>query len=187
MLLFWQHGYEATSVADLTAALGIKAPSLYGAFGDKKQIFRACVSRYMAVPEAPTKPPIDAPTARETVRAMLIASAHAFTQDGCPHGCLLGTAALSVSKEADDVRIHLAEIRATIEKRVRNRIARAVVDGEMNKNVDPDALAGFTMATIQGMSTLARDGASRKKLMSIIETAMNAWPLPKNASAKPRV
>ena len=45
MRLFWQHGYEATSLAQLTAAIGISAPSLYAAFGDKEAIFMRCLAR----------------------------------------------------------------------------------------------------------------------------------------------
>ena len=48
MLLFWRHGYEATSVNDLTRAMGITPPSLYAAFGDKKQLFLEAVRRYLS-------------------------------------------------------------------------------------------------------------------------------------------
>jgi AcrR family transcriptional regulator len=50
MLLFWRHGYEATSVAELTAAMGITPPSLYAAFGDKQGLFLAAVRRYVGEP-----------------------------------------------------------------------------------------------------------------------------------------
>src|SRR5438477_10920057 len=46
MLLFWKHGYEATPVSALTRTMGINAPALYGAFGDKKQLFLEAVQRY---------------------------------------------------------------------------------------------------------------------------------------------
>lgn len=50
MLLFWRHGYEATSLSDLTAAMGVTPPSIYAAFGDKKQLFLEAVRRYLSSP-----------------------------------------------------------------------------------------------------------------------------------------
>ncbi len=187
MLLFWQHGYEATSIAYLTAALGITAPSLYAAFGDKKRLFLEAVDLYMTPPtptaddeslsKAKAKPA--AVSAKQTALDMMIGAAMLFTDEGHPRGCLVGSSALSVSAEAEDVRVHLAAIRKGVEKNLRSHIARAVREGELPAATETDALSAFIVATIQGMSTLARDGASREKLMSIVEIAMHAWPTTK--------
>ncbi len=176
MLLFWRHGYEATSVNDLTQAMGITPPSLYTAFGDKKTLFLEAVRRYLSGPVTSETIIDDAPTAREAAARLLRASAIAYTGKATPRGCLLASSAISCSAEAADVQKALAVLRMGVERRLRRKI---MLDGGMRtprQRADAEALAGHVMAVIQGMSTLARDGAGRRKLFSIAAAAMTAWP-----------
>jgi AcrR family transcriptional regulator len=176
MLLFWRHGYEATSVNELTKAMGITPPSLYTAFGDKKQLFLDAVELYISGPIT-SKSIVDAaPTAREAAAGLLQASAIGFTGESTPAGCLLASSAISCSSAAEDVRVALRDIRLKIENRLRRKIAEDRSLRKLKPRIDADALAGHIMAVIQGMSTLARDGATRKKLLSIASAAMLSWP-----------
>ena len=176
MLLFWRHGYEATSVSALTQAMGITSPSLYTAFGDKKGLFLEAVQRYSAGSAAAEYIIDEAATARQAAVALLEGAAHAFTRDDMPPGCLLASAAISCSDEASDIRDELAAIRQRIEARLHQKIVQAVAARELSAETDADALAAHTLAVIQGMSTLARDGASRDKLTRITQLALKAWP-----------
>lgn len=176
MLLFWRHGYEATSVSDLVKAMAIKPPSLYAAFGDKKQLFLEAVRCYLSGPVTSQSIIEGAATAREAAAGLLQASAMGFRGEDTPAGCLLASSAISCSAEAADVQKALAEIRIAIEARLRDKIAQEEALRKPGRAVDADALAGHVMAVIQGMSTLARDGASQEKLLSIARTAMLAWP-----------
>ena len=176
MLLFWRHGYEATSVNDLTKAMGITPPSLYTAFGDKKQLFLESIQRYLGGPVTSESIIKEAPSAREAAMDLLKVSAIGFTGDTTPAGCLLASSAISCSPAAADVQKALAEIRLTIEGRLRNKIADDKTMRKLKPKPDAEALAGHIMAVIQGMSTLARDGATREKLLSVASAAMLAWP-----------
>ena len=176
MLVFWRHGYEATSLSELTAAMGVTPPSIYAAFGDKKKLFLETVSLYRSGPVSSDSIIKDAATARAAASGLLHASAMGFTGAGTPRGCLLASSAISCSAAAADVQGELAAIRRRIEARLKEKITRAVKVREMPASTDADALAGHIMAVIQGMSTLARDGASRKKLIRIADTAMRVWP-----------
>ena len=176
MLLFWRHGYEATSVNELTAAMRITPPSLYTAFGDKKQLFLEAVQRYLSGSVTSASIIAVAPTAREAAAGLLKAAAVGFTGKSTPAGCLLASAAISCSPAAADVQQALAEIRLSVEKRLRTRIDQDKAAGKLSQNVDAGAMAGYVMAVIQGMSTLARDGATRRKLTSVANAAMRAWP-----------
>ena len=176
MLLFWRHGYEATTVSDLTAAMGITSPSLYTAFGDKKRLFLEAVRRYLGEPATSGQIIAAAATARDAAAALLRAAALGATGDGTPPGCLLASAAISCSAAAADVQGALAAMRLQVEDQLRRKIGRAVDAGEMPRDADADALAGHVMAVVQGMSTLARDGAGREKLLKLADTAMAAWP-----------
>jgi AcrR family transcriptional regulator len=184
MLLFWKHGYEATSLTHLTSAMGVTPPSVYAAFGDKKQLFLEAVRRYLSGPVTAQDMIDAAPTAREAAWSLLESSVIAFTGTTTPRGCLLATGAISCSAAAQDVQSEIARMRGDIENRLRLKIMRAVESGQMPSETDPEALAGFVIAIIQGLSTLARDGAARDRLMRVAHTAMSAWPQNMN-SAEP--
>lgn len=176
MLLFWRHGYEATSLNDLTSTLGVKPSSIYTAFGDKKHLFLEAVGCYLSGPVTSESIIAQAPNGRDAARDLLRASAKGFTGADTPAGCLLASSAISCSNAASDVKEELAAIRRGIEARLRDKIVSSVNAGLMPANANPEALAGLTMAVIQGMSTLARDGATRDKLLLMVDAAMQAWP-----------
>lgn len=184
MLLFWRHGYEATSLADLTSAMGVTPPSVYAAFGDKKQLFLEAVRRYLSGPVTAQDMIDNAATARDAAWNLLEGSAIAFTGTKTPPGCLLATGAISCSAAAQDVQSELTRMRGAIGDRLREKIVRAVDTGEMPGETDPEALAGLFMAVIQGLSTLARDGVPRDKLLGVARTAMLAWPADLNSKAR---
>ncbi len=176
MLLFWRHGYEGTSLNALTTALGVTPPSIYAAFGDKKRLFRDAVRLYSAGGAASATIIDGAATARAAAEGLLGAAAHGFTGPDTPPGCLMASAAISGSAKSADVQAELAQLRGDVEQHLRRRIAASVVDGELPATADAAALAGLVMAVIQGMSTLARDGATRDHLLAIAGVAMAAWP-----------
>src|SRR6187549_2796795 len=177
MLLFWEHGYEATSLAELTSVMGISPPSLYAAFGDKQALFLQAVDRYVARGGAGTQSFMgDAKTAREAVAHFLEASAQRLTNPHFPRGCMVVLAAASCSEEAAPVQHKLAACRAAWEKALKQRIEQGIAEGDVPASASPAALASFYMAVVQGMSLHAKDGATRKRLQEIAETALQAWP-----------
>ncbi len=176
MLLFWCHGYEATSLNDLTSALGVKPSSIYTVYGDKKRLFLEAVSRYMSGPVTSDSIIDQAANGREAAFGLLKAAAFGFTGEDTPAGCLLASSAISCSHSAGDVQEELAAIRRAIEARLNQKVRSSVEAGLLPADTSADALAGMTMAVIQGMSTLARDGASREKLLQLVDAAMQAWP-----------
>jgi phosphoheptose isomerase len=91
-------------------------------------------------------------------------------------GCLLASSLVSSSTEADAVRESLAAIRRSIEAALRARIERDICEGILPSGSDAEILAGHVFAVIQGMSTLAKDGASRTKLLGIVDRVTAGWP-----------
>ena len=176
MLTFWRHGYEATSLRDLTTALGVTPPSIYAAFGDKKAFFHEAVALYLGTPNRSSAIIADAATARDAAECLLEASVVGFTGAETPPGCLLASATISCSSSAADVQDELAAIRRGIEKSLARKIRAGIKAGELDADADSEALAAHVMAVIQGMSTLARDGARREKLRRVAAQAMLAWP-----------
>ena len=178
ILQFWRTGYETTSVSDLTRAMKITAPSLYTAFGDKESLFLECVNRY-ANPGPKSTPELiaEAPSARHAAQDLLEGAARWFTQRDAPAGCLVASAASSGSIHSERVRAALKDVRDANQKALCERAKRDIHEGRLPRTANPQALASMTMALVQGMSTLARDGAHQKSLLDLARTAMNAWPV----------
>ena len=176
MLTFWQHGYETSSISDLTAAMGISAPSLYTAYGDKKQLFLEAMRLYAGSPYDMEQALAAAPTSREAAQRMLIAAAEAFTGELTPRGCLLASATASGSGASADVRSEVAQVRQDIQSCLKNRIDRDIAQRLLPAGTDSQSLATLVIALIQGMSVLARDGTGRPDLLAMANVAMNAWP-----------
>ncbi|WP_205880222.1 TetR/AcrR family transcriptional regulator [Lichenicoccus roseus] len=179
MRVFWQHGYEASSVAVLTAAMGITPPSLYAAFGDKQRLFLAAVDRYLGGSDRVTATIAGAANAQDAARDLLTAAAIGGTGADTPAGCLLASSIVTGSTAAAGIREALAAIRRRIETALRLRIEGDIDAGLLPAGSDAEMLAGHVFAVVQGMSTLAKDGAGRDKLLRVAAGAMAGWPGPR--------
>ncbi|WP_437655851.1 TetR/AcrR family transcriptional regulator [Sorangium sp. So ce1182] len=183
MEVFWERGYEGTSLSDLTAAMGINSPSLYAAFGCKESLFREAVSLYNEVEGAAVARAMrEEPTARRAVEAMLRGNAEAYVSPGKPSGCMIVLAATLGTQESEAVRSHLAEVRRGALVELQRRLDRGVAEGDLPAGTDTAALAAFYTTVLQGLSIQARDGASREALLAVVDCAMAAW----DALARPR-
>jgi AcrR family transcriptional regulator len=176
-LLFWAKGYEATSIADLTQAMGIGSPSLYAAFGSKEALYAEALQHYAKTKEHFVWAAFQsADTARGAVMAFLMDSAAALT--GCvadlPRGCMV-----TLSSVGSEGYAGLGEIvrkaRGVTLARLETRLAQAVKDGEIAASADIHALARFVQTVQAGMSILARDGATRLELEDMADVAMSGW------------
>lgn len=176
MLTFWRHGYETTSISDLTKAMGVTVPSVYTAFGDKKRLFLEAMHRYAGSPEEFEQTLRASATAYEAVYRMLMSAAEAFTNGDTPRGCLLASATASCSADSIDVQKAVAKVRREMMNRLRTRIEQDIAAGILPADTQATALATLAIALIQGMSVLARDGVQGDALQEMVETSMAAWP-----------
>lgn len=175
MFAFWERGYEATSISDLTASLGISAPSLYAAFGDKRKLFDEVVvvygGRYGDFAVAALA---EEPTAGAALGRILREAAEVYTDPAHPRGCMVISAAINTTSAevAEALRARREANLAAFESRIRADVAA----GELPAGTDTRALARYAGAVLQGMSQQSRDGAGREELEAVAELAMRAWP-----------
>lgn len=174
MMLFWKYGYDATSLSALTEAMGIGAPSLYAAFGDKRALFKEALNHYMTTYGSFMRAFQDEGDPRAAIERMLVEAAAMFTSADHPPGCMVITAATNCAPGSAAVEKRLRTIRASTVVALEEKIASGRRGSASHANAR--ILALFFSATLQGMSAQARDGASREELEAIARAALRAWP-----------
>jgi AcrR family transcriptional regulator len=174
--VFWRRGYEGASMADLTEAMGITKPSLYAAFGNKEELFRKALDRYVDGPGGYVQVALAKPTARDVVEHLLFEAADAVTDPDHPPGCLAVQGALSCGEAAESIKRELMTRRANGERDLRRRFERAVAEGDLPKDADAADLARYISAILQGMAVQAAGGASREQLRKIAHMTLRTWP-----------
>ncbi|MFC7555181.1 TetR family transcriptional regulator [Pseudoroseomonas wenyumeiae] len=176
LMQFWQKGYEGTSIADLTAAMGITKPSLYACFGNKEELFRKALDSYEARYRAISDAALAEPDTRRAVERLLQGYADLLTRQGMPHGCLGLNGAIACSPDSESVRQELIHRRLEAEAVVARRLERAREEGDLPADASPDALARYLMAVAMGLAVQAKAGATREMLGEVVELTMAGWP-----------
>lgn len=177
--LFWEQGYEATSLSQLKAAIGggISAPSFYAAFGSKEALYQECVARYLATYARVTEclwdgnlPP------REAIRLALTSTARMQCDSGHPAGCMVALGVMSApSPEHAAAAVPLARSRARTRAGITACVERAVASGELRQDLDVHALATVFDSFMLGISTMVRDGVALPRIESAIAQVMAVW------------
>src|ERR1700750_3220745 len=135
--VFWAKGYEGASLSNLTRAMRINRPSLYAAFGNKEQLFKKVLDRYVNGPLAYFGKALAAPKARDVIEQIFFGAARMAGDPTFPSGCLMVQGALAVGNAARSVRKEAAQRRAGSEVALRRRLQRAKREGDLPKNADP--------------------------------------------------
>jgi AcrR family transcriptional regulator len=183
--LFWERGYEGTSTADLTQAMGITPPTLYTMFGSKEDLYRQALDYSIARENGRRSEILETvqPT-YEALRLYLYDIADGDTQPDKPRGCMVSTAALQHAEENASVARMTAALREASIQILKSRFDRAVREGELPTETDTDTLARFYGAIIQGMSAQACDGACNERLKRMVDVALTAWPGSREVSCR---
>lgn len=184
LTLFWEKGYEGTSLTDLTEAIGVNKPSLYGAFGGKEQLFFKALARYQERLGTFAAPSLALPSARSGIEAFLRALATFQSAKGTPRGCLLVQGALTGSEDSRRVAQVLCEVRESGVEMIRKCLEDALKRGELPLDTDISALARFFGTVSQGISVQAASGVPTNELHQTISIAMRSWPETRPSTAK---
>lgn len=170
--LFWEKGYERTTVRDLTDAMGISAPSLYNAFGGKQELFDEAVAIYTGAPTRVVPPALRERTARAVFAKMLEIAIREYGSSTQPRGCFV---------ISDPV---LGDERQLGRDAIRQRLQQAHDDGDLPEDSSVDALTDFVDVVLRGLSSLARDGADPDAMRAAADVALGAWPRSRRRTAR---
>ncbi|MBH5396981.1 TetR/AcrR family transcriptional regulator [Bradyrhizobium sp. CNPSo 4010] len=174
MEVFWRHGYEGATIAQLTEAMGINPPSLYACFGNKEGLLKAALDRYTKLRNIWMDEVVAAPTARAVAERMLMGIADKQTDPANPPGCLLVQGGIACGTGSENVPFELAARRAQNEDQLRDRFVRAKAEGDLKESADPAALARYVSAVSVGMGVMASSGADREALRQVAKVAVQA-------------
>ncbi|MEA9554560.1 TetR/AcrR family transcriptional regulator [Xanthomonas nasturtii] len=177
--LFWEQGYESTSLSQLKAAIGggITAPSFYAAFGSKEALYKECMERYLAAYAQVTHCLWDASLApRQALELALRRSAKMQCERGHPKGCMVALGVMSApSPELAAISTPLTRSRARTRAGIRACVERAIASGELAADLDAAALTCVFDSFLLGLSTLARDGVGFKLMDAAIAQVLQLW------------
>ncbi|KPX96457.1 Transcriptional regulator, TetR family [Pseudomonas amygdali pv. mori] len=177
--LFWEHGYDATSLSQLKANIGggITAPSFYAAFGSKQALFNEVMERYLNTHGRVTDSLFDNTLPpREAIELTLRRSAKMQCEPDHPKGCLVALGLMSAcTEESKAISAPLAKARNLNRTGIVACIHRAVAAGKLPATVIPETLAAAFDSFLLGLSTLARDGVPYATLDAAVTQMMGLW------------
>jgi AcrR family transcriptional regulator len=177
MLLFWERGYEGTTLEALLGAMGgIKPPSFYNAFGSKEELFRVVTEHYAGTVGQPGLDALEeSPSVRQGIAGLLRLSAESFTQPGYPRGCLLLSGGAHCAPSSSTAEAHLTALRQQLPETISARLRRAVTEDDLDAQADIPLIAAYYTTVLYGLAQGASDGQGRDTLLKVAEHAMDAW------------
>ena len=172
--LFRKDGFAATSLDDLSAATGMNRPSLYGAFGDKRELYIKSYQRYRADARAAMRDIFrnEMPIRKRLQRIYAVALDIYLSGDAGPRGCFTVMTAASEAVADPDIRAMVLEGFSELDKAFASCFRLARENGELPATADPAVLAQLASATIHTIALRARARVPRKELEAIVKGAI---------------
>jgi len=173
MLIFWEKGYEGTTMTDIINAIGTKAPSVYAAFGNKDKLFNEVVSLYAQILKTgPLKALNEHSSIYDAIRSSLYSNVEIFTSSSNPCSCLIMTAANNCSPEHTEHMNNLKILRSDYKNAFEERFKQAVTNGQLISTANPQTLAEYYMTFVHGLALRAKDGVSKLELHTSTDYAL---------------
>ena len=177
MILFWNRGFEQTSVDEVATAMGIQTSSLYSSFGDKESLYLEAVDHYrLSRGRIYDTAVSEGKTAKQGFANLFKVAAAEMTRHDQPRGSMLSLALPTCSPKYEKLQHEVNRLRDFSEAIWMKRLRDAVRDKELPESTDLKVLLSFFRNTLFGMSLLARAGESRESLMEIGKLALKVWP-----------
>lgn len=175
MRVFWEKGYEGTSLDDLTSAMRINRSSLYATFGDKEALFRRVIEHYSSGPMCFVSNALEQPTARKVVESLLREGVHFLSDPGHPRGCLSLQGGLTCGMES--VKRAMIDWRMSGLAMIRKRLERARREGDLPADVNPKDFSRYLFILLNGLSVQAANGATQSEMKRAVELALHSLPI----------
>lgn len=173
--LFRKQGFAATSLDDLSEATGMNRPSLYGAFGDKRELYIKSYQRYREDARASMVEIFrqEVPVRLRLERIFASALNIYLSGETGPRGCFTVVTAASEAVGDPEIRAMVIDGLSELDKAFANCFRRAKENGELPESADPAVLAQLASATVHSIAIRSRARVSRKDLEAIVKGAID--------------
>lgn len=174
--LFWEQGYEGTSLGDLMEAMGLTKSSLYKAFGSKEALFWRVVERYNRDFLGFRLDALSEPTPRRIAERLLYGMTELHSGERTPRGCLELNAALACSTVTEPIRQELLRGRERFRLELRDRFEETAATAPLPPGMTSDDAASLIISLIQGLAVQAKAGVSKEASRQVVRAALLSWP-----------
>ena len=173
MAVFWSNGFPGTSLSDLTTAMGINKPSLYSAFGNKEELYKSALERYVekhGVIHAKHLFSADK-SLRERLQCYLTSTAKMITDPKLPGGCFvcLSTSEAGGSCIPADALQTILKINEETKSSLTSFFTSEIAAGNVTSERSPAVMANYILSLQFGLAVMARNGAKLTELNQIIK------------------
>ncbi|TFE22702.1 TetR/AcrR family transcriptional regulator [Cohnella luojiensis] len=173
MRLFWEQGYEKTSMMDLVSHMGVHKRSLYDTFGDKHSLYMKALNRYSDTIEQSIKSNMNGARTAEKAIRLLLEAAIRQEEDELPKGCLMVNTAVELALHDSESRAWVNQSMNGSEQLIRGLIEAGQQSGELDKTLNAEQLSFYFHNAFTGLRVMAKTSDDREKLKQIIETTMS--------------
>jgi AcrR family transcriptional regulator len=174
MRVFWEKGYEGTSLDDLTQAMGINRSSLYSTFGDKESLFRRVIARYGERQMTFVFDALSQSSAQKAIEALWRNTVKFLSDSTHPRGCLSLQGGLTCGSGMQKVKRAMIDWRKSALPPIERRMERARSEGDLPAQVNPKDLARYVLVVMNGLSVQAANGASQAEMNAAVDIALRS-------------
>lgn len=172
MRLFWERGYEGTSMSDLSQAMGLHPSSIYAAFGDKQALFAFAAKRYAEVPAQYMARALEQPTLHGFIVAAFDNTVEFLGSKDHPSSCFTLTGAISCNVDTEPAKLLMREMRLQNEAAIKARLLKARKAGEFPKDQNVDDYTRYLSSLLSGLAIQAANGSPRAEMKRTAELAL---------------
>lgn len=173
--LFWEKGYNATSIQDLVDVMGINRASIYDTWGDKHQLYLAALKRYRQKSSFWFLDIIRSEkSAIDIIRQFLVVAIQQAIDDNKKRGCFIVNASTELCNHDHQVGSIVVENQKTMEGVLNELIKEGQEKGQIAKKHSSEALARYLFNTLSGLRVLSKGTISEKELNEVVEVTLSA-------------
>ena len=172
--LFWTKGFRATSLDDLSKAMGMNRPSIYNAFGNKEAIYRRALEQFgRGMESAFDQTMLDEDDVHAALTSFYRAALSTYTEGERPKGCMFMSTAVTAAPSHPEIQADLLAVIRSIDRKMTRRLRRAIDEGQLPASFDASGRAALAQAVLHTLALRARAGEPVRKLRAIIENGVD--------------
>ena len=174
MYLFWEKGYEATSMQALEESMGLKRTSIYNAFGNKRALFQLALNRYLSIVLSRFLSVLnEASTAKQAIQQVLTEVLNLHFNKNHPGGCMVVLSLLESNQHDKDTNAQLDSALKQLSTAIVKRLQQGVKEGDINNNFECNVVGTQVTALITGMIVMAKANFPKKDFEKLIENYLS--------------